>query len=166
MYVSPKIYLVEENGFRSLLADAIFEPDELVLEFERTFVTTPNQFSLQIDENLHQLSNDTSALENFVNHSCDPNGYIDFDLLSLKARRSICKGEVLTFNYFTTDYHCEDVFYCQCGAQNCKKIINGFKNLSYQEMKELEPYLSPFLKRKMKSMVYTTKPKNYLKSNF
>lgn len=164
MYVSPKIHLVEENGFRSLIADAIFEPDELILEFERSFVTTPNQFSLQVDENLHQLSNDSDALENFVNHSCQPNGYIDFGTLSLKARRRIEVGEVLNFNYFTTDYHSDDVFYCQCGSLNCKKIVNGFKNLSFQEMKELEPYLSPFLKQKMYEMVYAPSQKSCFKN--
>lgn len=154
MFVSPKIQLVEKDGFRSLIADAIFEPDEIILEFEQTFVTTPNQFSLQIDENKHQLSKDENALENFVNHSCEPNGYIDFETLSLKAVRKIEVGEILNFNYFTTDYHSDDVFYCECGSRNCRKIVNGFKNLSYQEMKELEPYLSPFLKQKMKELVY------------
>ncbi len=154
MYVSSKLRLMEENGFRSLISDGIFESNEIILNFERNFVAVPDTVTLQIGENMHQLSRDKNAFENFVNHSCEPTAYIDFQNLSLKAFRKIEIGEVITYNYFTTDYHSKDIFNCNCRSKKCKKVINGFMNLSYQEMQALEPYLSPFLKQKMKELVY------------
>lgn len=152
MFVSQNIQLVEKDGFRSLIAKDFFEPDQLILEFEQNFVAKPNNFTFRIDENLHQLSTDPNAWENYINHDCEPNGYIEFKNFSFVALRKIFPGEVLSYNYFTTDWDDEDVFTCHCQSKKCKKIINGFKNLSYQEMVKLEPYISPFLKRKMKEL--------------
>ncbi len=62
------------------------------------------------------------------NHSCNPN--TKYKGLNLIANRLITKGEELTLDY--TDFlNAEmDSFICICGAQNCKKVIQGKKENS------------------------------------
>ncbi|MFO7711466.1 MAG: SET domain-containing protein-lysine N-methyltransferase [Candidatus Woesearchaeota archaeon] len=76
-----------------------------------------------------------------------PNGYIDFDDLAYRAKRPIRKGEELTFNYLTTEWDLAEKFNCDCGSNNCYEEIKGFKYLTLNQKKELEP--SPFLKKKL-----------------
>lgn len=139
-----------DNG-KKLVATKTIKINEVILEFEKNFVSEPNRYTLQIDENIHQSSTDPDLAENFINHSCAPNSFVDFSTLELKALRSISKGEDITYNYFTSDYEMEDAFECCCKSENCKKNIYGFKNLTLEEKIELQDYLSPFLRSKLEA---------------
>jgi hypothetical protein len=148
-----KIKVAFDNGGYSLFADEPIESGETILFFEQNFVDQSTNKTLRIDEHLHQLSMDPNLPENFVNHSCDANAYIDFQALSLRASRKIEKGEEIAYNYFTTDYENEDVFDCHCGAKNCKKRITGFKSLPLKQKMEIRERLSPFLLKKLEEIL-------------
>ena len=128
--------------------------NEIIFYFEKNFVPEPNNFTLRINENKHQLSENPSAKENFLNHSCYPSAYIDFDLLALRAIREVRKGEEVTYNYFTTDWDGEDIFECKCGSSGCIKQISGFKYLPYEEKIKIKKFLSPFLLKKFERVEY------------
>ena len=118
---------------------------ELVLQEE---VRNPNA-ALQLDGNLF-LESDGSIDEN-LNHSCNPNCYVDFRQLTLVALKEIQKGEELTFDYNTSEYDLIDQgcsFTCLCGSLNCVGEVKGFRCLPVDHKKKIEPFLSPFLKRK------------------
>ena len=150
MYVSDKVEVRDTKKVKSLFAIDSFVEDEVVLEFEKNFLEQPRRDTLCIDTNKHQYSTNPKATENFLNHSCNPNGYIDFEDLTYRALRPIKKGEELTFNYLTTEWDMANKFDCSCGSNNCYGKIKGFKYLTLNQQKELEPLLSPFLKKKLK----------------
>jgi SET domain-containing protein len=110
-----------------------------------------NAESLQIDDDAFLES--TMKFDDFLNHSCEPNCFIDFEKLNLVALQNIQKGEELTFNYNTTEYDLVNLiedcsFKCKCGSAACIGEIQGFKFLTLEQQKRVEKYLSPFLKKR------------------
>ena len=65
-------------------------------------------------------------VEEYLNHSCDPNIWMD-DEVTLSARRDIPAGEELTADYalwlVDSDYVCP--FECECGTPVCRRTITG-----------------------------------------
>jgi len=57
------------------------------------------------------------------NHSCDPN--TQYNGLNVIALRNIKKGEELTLDYTTFLNSEMESFICNCGSENCKKVIQG-----------------------------------------
>lgn len=152
MYVSNKIEVRDTKKGKSIFAIDEIVKNEIIFEFEKKFLKHFTKTSMQIEETKHQESTNPEAVENFLNHSCEPNGYIDFQGLIYRALRPIKKGEELTFNYLTTEWELVNKFYCECGSQNCYGQIKGFKYLTLEQQKELEPLLSPFLKKKFREI--------------
>ena len=150
MYVSNKIEVRDTKKGKSIFAIDEIVKDEIIFEFEKNFLKYPTKTSMQIDETKHQECTNPEAVENFLNHSCDPNGYIDFKDLTYRALRPIKKGEELTFNYLTTEWELANKFNCKCDSQKCYGKIKGFKYLTLEQKRELKPLLSPFLKKKLK----------------
>ena len=108
-----------------------------------------NKEALQIDENLFLES--TELFDDNLNHSCNPNCYIDFKNLNLIAKRDIEKGEELSFDYHTSEYDLieqECSFECHCGSENCIGEIKGFRFLSDEKKKEVLEFASPYIKKK------------------
>lgn len=64
--------------------------------------------------------------EDRLNHSCDPNLWME-DEVTLSARRDIGPGEELTGDYalweFDPDHICP--FECRCGSAHCRGKITG-----------------------------------------
>ncbi len=150
MYVSDKIEMQDTKKGKSIFAIDGIVKDEVVFEFEKNFLEHPTKTSMQIDKGIHQESTHPEAVENFLNHSCNPNGYIDFQDLTYRALHPIKKGEELTFNYLTTEWKLANKFDCECGSEKCYGQIRGFKYLTLEQQIELEPLLSPFFKKKLK----------------
>lgn len=80
---------------------------------------------LMIDDDLVIDLPDGSEYEAFINHSCDPNVYIDGQVV-FRALRDIKAGEFITVDYGTfmltkKDYITE----CNCGSKNCRKKVTG-----------------------------------------
>lgn len=149
MFVSDKIKVLKNTKGRGIFAKEDIGKSELIIEFKKTYISYPTNTCLRIDENLYQDNLDREATENFVNHSCEPNAFIQFDDMSLISLRKIKKGEEITYNYLTVDWDKEDVFKCKCKSKKCLKELRGFKHLPIEEKKKLEPMLSPFLKKKL-----------------
>ena len=144
-----KIELRKIGKEKILVTIKNIEKDEVLFNFERKFLDHPIKTSLQVDEGLHQISSDPESIENFLNHSCEPNGYIDFQDLTFRALRNIKMGEELTFNYLTTEWDMANKFDCECLSKYCFKKIKGFKYLTFIQKSRLSPLLSPFLKNKL-----------------
>lgn len=112
-----------------------------------------NPKALQIDED--KFLESTAKFDDFLNHSCEPNCYIDWQRLNLIALKDIQEGEELTYNYCTSDW--DDVnlikdcsFKCKCGSKNCIGEVKGFRYLSMKQKKEIQKFISPFLRNKFK----------------
>lgn len=145
-----KKVLVKKVSYGSgVFADEFILKGDVVLNFERNFINFSTNKTLRINDRLYQLSTNPKLPENFINHSCEPNTYIDFEELALIALKDIPINKEITYNYFTSDWDNEDVFECSCSSIICKKKISGFKYLSIQQKNEIKDFLSPFLKKKL-----------------
>ncbi|MBI4146303.1 SET domain-containing protein-lysine N-methyltransferase, partial [Candidatus Woesearchaeota archaeon] len=132
-----------------------FQPNEIIFHFEGKLGgdNETNGESLQMEEELFLES--TITFDDYLNHSCDPNCFIDFENLNLVAKKCILQGEELTYNYNTSEYDLIQVtpnssFHCTCCSKNCIQFVRGFRYLPPHSKKDLESFLSPFLKKKLK----------------
>ncbi len=146
---SPKILVSNRtDGQRGLFAAAPIAAGEVILTYDGPVIDHPTRLSIQIDDHRHIEGTDDSNA--FVNHSCAPTAYVDWDNLCLRAIAPIDKGREITCNYLTTDDCLHTPFTCHCGASQCKGLIRGFHFLSPEEQLALEPWLPEFLKRKIR----------------
>lgn len=66
-----------------------------------------------------------SEYEAYVNHSCEPNCYIDGQIV-FRALRDIQPGEQLSVDYGTFMLTIHDpIPECNCGTPSCRKTITG-----------------------------------------
>lgn len=68
------------------------------------------------------------------NHSCDPN--TQYSGLNVIAKKEIKKGEELTLDYTSFLNNEMESFICNCGAPNCKKIIQGKQENSITQLEK------------------------------
>jgi len=115
-----------------------FAEGEVICPITGELSATPTFESIQIGPHLHL---DMARPSSILNHSCDPNGFIDFAKMQYRALRPIKKGEQLTWNYNTSEWELKRPFQCLCG-----KHITGFKCLDANEKSKLFKYLSPYLR--------------------
>ena len=108
-----------------------------------------------ITEDLYLVTanDDEMSIDDFMNHSCNPNLWLD-DEVTLSARRDISKDEELTFDYaieiINEDYLMKNP--CYCGAEKCRKQITG----NDWKLKELHleygNHFSPFILKRIKNL--------------
>lgn len=148
MALSQKVVIsTRKDSQKGLFASAAVARGEALLTYDGPLLDHPTRLSIQIDDNKHVEGTDDSNA--FLNHSCEPNAFVDWESLCLRARRDIASGEEITCNYNTTDYEIHSVFMCTCASCQCKGMIKGFKYLSAEDQRALEPWLPPFLKKKI-----------------
>ena len=80
---------------------------------------TRRERSIQVDDNLYIVGPPEREPGDAVNHSCDPNCG-PRNATQIIAWRDITPGEVLTFDYGTTDGSDYDQFPCSCGTSLCR----------------------------------------------
>lgn len=78
---------------------------------------------VRISENIFQLWNQDGKQWSLINHSCDPNLWLDG--LNLIARRPIGVGEEMTVDYATLYSDGIKAFKCCCGTANCRGEIRS-----------------------------------------
>ena len=109
-------------------------------------------YALQIGEDEYLES--TEEFDNYLNHSCEPNCFIDSTTMELTTLREIEVGEELSFDYNITEYDlvvhdCD--FDCQCGTSSCLGRVEGFRYLSPAEREARREHLFPHLRAKLSS---------------
>jgi len=122
-------------------------PDEILITYDGPILDHPTRYSIQIDDHLH--IGGTPESNAYLNHSCAPNAYGDWKGVFLRALRDIEAGEELTCNYLTTDWELHEKFVCTCGAANCFGEIRGFKYLTREQHRALEPFVPEFMRRRI-----------------
>ena len=86
-----------------------------------------------ITKNLSEYYDTESSILQYMNHSCNSNVEITKNGSDLIARRNIKAGEMITFNYNTTEYEIFRPFECLCKEDCCMGEIRGFKHLDQSE---------------------------------
>lgn len=106
---------------------------------------------IQVDDDLFFAAVKEGDFEDadYINHSCDPNCGIK-DRLKIVAMRDIEPGEEITIDYAmmeSSDYG----FECNCGSENCRKIVTGNDWKIKELQKKYNGYFSDYLQRKIVS---------------
>lgn len=120
---------------------------EVLVGLGHVFVDRPARHTIQIDEHVHQAG--TDEIDDYFNHSCDPNAYLDFQRLQFVARRPIAAGEEISFNYLTSEWDMAAPFACGCGSPGCFGEIRGFLHLTPADQDALARWISPYLQRRL-----------------
>lgn len=88
-------------------------------------------------------------LDDFANHSCDPNLWL-VDSVTLAARRDIPRDEEVTFDY-ATFYDIDELVIsdaCQCGSPLCRKVVTGADWRLPALQERYDGHFVPFLARR------------------
>ena len=127
-----------KNGY-GVFADWVFASGETIMlfggeRFSRSQLPVPYD---EGDDHFVQIGPDqymgpSGQLDDFVNHSCDPNAglVINRTDVILVAIRPIVEQEEITWDYSTTMDEDEWELACLCGSSNCRKTIRDFRHLA------------------------------------
>ncbi|MGB3637345.1 MAG: SET domain-containing protein-lysine N-methyltransferase [Rivularia sp. (in: cyanobacteria)] len=90
-----------------------------------------------------------AGLTSKVNHSCNPNCGIKLNQTGAHdfvAMRDINVDEEITFDYAMRNYSI-DYFSmpCECGSENCRTKITGYKDLPIQRKIDYAGFIAPYL---------------------
>lgn len=99
----------------------------VISNYEEKLLPEPfNDHGVQIHDNFSISSKFKDELENYFNHSCEPNAGYNGQIF-LVAMRDIKRGEEVTFDYAMVLYreNPNDPYemHCQCGCANCRGIV-------------------------------------------
>lgn len=140
---SHQIEIREKNGEKGVFAREDIMLNS-VIKLDGVISGHQTRYSVQLDKNKHlNLPPNGNDIDNpdffwkYLNHHCQPNGYIDAAELTFRPLRKIRRGEECTFNYLTTEYDMAAPFVCLCGAVKCFGLIQGYKYLSPEQQEEL-----------------------------
>lgn len=129
-------YIAQCNFGRGLFAKRVFKKGEEIFKFTGEIINfqqtlnRENDFGdpLQIGKDIYLNLEEPMR---FINHSCDPNTGIKNDVF-LIALKNIQKGEEIYFDYSTSMDEDYWIMHCECGNENCRKLIKDFKHLPPQ----------------------------------
>jgi SET domain len=145
---SAKLDVFVINGRKGLFAVGSIAEGEILIDLnEEETLSSPTRRSLQIGEGKHAFGGEETV--GFLNHGCEPNVFLDFSCLCVRALKYIRAGEEVKINYAATEYEMHDSFQCNCGSPVCLRIIRGFKFLTRDQQLNLKPYLAPYLLRRL-----------------
>ncbi len=137
------------DGQKCLRALVEIAKGEIMIAYDGPILDHPTRYSIQIDDDRH--IDGTPESNAYLNHSCEPNAYVDWGGVFLRARREIAEGEEITCDYLTTDWELHEKFTCRCGSRRCRHELKGLKYLPPAEQRELWPYLPEFMKKKVEA---------------
>jgi hypothetical protein len=92
------------------------------------------------------LCSDGSALDDCVNHSCEPNGgFLEGDPV-LYALHDIAAGEEIGWDYSTSIDEPGWTLECRCGSPSCRGIARSWRDLRPEERERLRPVALRYLR--------------------
>jgi hypothetical protein len=143
------IYFSHETGHHSIVANKNYEADTIITFFGASeILRKPNRYTVQKSANEHIVL-DPLYLQ-YLNHSCDPNCFLDLQQGKLIAIKPIMQGEPLTFFYPSTEWEMEEPFQCLCGSVKCLGMIQGASRININTLKSYR--LSPFIESMLSSI--------------
>ncbi len=122
------LYIDSVSGQKHLRTTCLHRSGSLLYEFwVGEYVPHPTYLSLQIDHHRH-IHLEPEFLQ-YLNHSCDPNVYVDVTHHEIICLRDIEENEEVTFFYPSTEWDMEQAFDCGCRSANCLGEIKGAMHL-------------------------------------
>jgi hypothetical protein len=139
--------IVRPNGEMGQTAYAAVDiaPETTLFRCGGLVVSFPTMYTICVARNAHLLFGGAAEC---IAHHCDPNCVVvahDHEI-EFRTLKPICAGDMLSFNYNTTEWAMHGTFACLCGSPKCAKYIRGFKYLSDEDRQRLWSITSDFVK--------------------
>jgi SET domain len=138
------VEIKDKEGFKGVFAKENIGKDSVIFFLKGKITRRPTKYTIQIGSSRHLASPAVSKTDDeldycwlYLNHHCDPSGYINSEELTFRALRDIAAGDEITFNYLTTESELAAPFTCTCGATNCFGLIQGRNFLTPTEAERL-----------------------------
>lgn len=84
----------------------------------------------------------SGGLDDYINHSCNPNcsAHVVGNRAVLYSLYVIPAGAELTFDYSTTSTDTPEQWQmkCNCGSNNCRRVISGYSSLDWSTQQKYE----------------------------
>lgn len=134
----------DNDGFKGVFATEGISEDSVIFNLRGTISTQPTKYTIQLGARQHlnfpairRANDDLDYCWQFLNHCCEPNGYMNTAERTFRALRDIAPGEEITFNYLTTESEMAVPFNCICGSSNCFGFVQGRNFLSEAQARRL-----------------------------
>ena len=128
----PAIEVRDNGGFKGVYAKLAIKQDSVIFNLRGTISTRPSKYTIQLGSNQHlnfpairRPNDDLDYCWQYLNHCCEPNGYMNTTERTFRALRDIAPGKEISFNYLTTESEMAEPFNCLCGSANCFGFIQG-----------------------------------------
>jgi len=103
--------------------------------------------AMQIGRDLYLAEHpERSAVDDFINHSCDPNLGFVHGTLTLHALRDIRRGDEVAFDYSTCMNEPGWSIPCRCGSRRCRGEVTSFCDLTTREQRRLATIALSYLR--------------------
>lgn len=135
-----------EKGEIVFVLGGIIVPSSEIKEYQKKV----GDFGTKINDDFWIVPSSKEEIEvgGAVNHSCDPNLGFNGEI-SVIAIKDIKTGEELTMDYALYHTAMENMG-CNCGSENCRKIIKSTDWMIKELQEKYYEYFSPYLKEKIK----------------
>ena len=135
-----------------LITDKPLSRGEVIYHITGHRITeTPTYQTIQVGRATHIEELGVIA---YLNHSCQPNTFIDVARLDVIAVREIAAGEELNFFYPSTEWEMDAPFICLCGASNCIHVVAGARFLPLSTLEN--HYLNKHIREMMIQLLNKT----------
>lgn len=115
-----------QYSLRTLTA---FKANDIVQCFTaKEYLTTPTYLSVQVSDTEH-IHLEPEFLQ-YLNHSCEPNIFLNTECGEIIALRDIAEGEEICFFYPSTEWTMAQAFDCRCHTGSCLGLIQGANHLN------------------------------------
>ena len=119
---------------RGMFADENIEKGDILIVWKECFTDEAGAMEavhegkgiMQWDEEVYSYETDLNVEHYLINHSCDPNSWMD-DAYTLEAMRDIMRGEEITVDIamFESDENAITSWRCNCGSSLCRGKVTG-----------------------------------------
>lgn len=140
----PAIEVRDKAGFKGVYAKQAIERDSVILHLRGTISARPSKYTIQLSSNQHlnlpaikRPKDHVDYCWQYLNHCCEPNGYMKTAERTCRALRDIAPGEEINFNYLTTESEMAEPFNCHCGSAHCFGFIQGRNFLTLEQVERL-----------------------------
>jgi hypothetical protein len=140
----PAIEVRDKAGFKGVYTKKAIKQDSVIFQLKGNISARPSKYTIQLGSNEHlnfpairRPNDDLNYCWQYLNHCCEPNGYMNTTERTFRALRDIAPGEEISFNYLSTESEMAEPFNCLCGSANCFGFIQGRNFLTLEQANRL-----------------------------
>ncbi len=106
----------------------------------------PDMYAMMVGEDLW-LTSPGENVDDYFNHSCEPNVGFPTGEAAFIALRDIAGGEELCWDYSTSMTEAGWAMPCMCGAPKCRQTIRAFQELPAEDRRRLLPWALDYIRQ-------------------